>query len=78
MKRVLSMSERVKEMLQLVDMLPETEQDLISEMIRRVVLAWDPDFTKTTEPERKRMELAQKDLENGEYLTHEDVWSFLE
>lgn len=72
------MSERVKEMFQLVDMLPETEQDFISEMIRRVVLAWDPDFTKTTEAERKRMELAQKELENGEYLTHEDVWSFLE
>lgn len=72
------MSERVKEMFQLVDMLPETEQDFISEMIRRVDLAWDPDFTKTTEAERKRMELAQKELENSETLTHEDVWSFLD
>lgn len=72
------MSERVKEMFQLVDMLPETEQNFISEMIKRVVLAWDPDFTKVTEMEMKRMETAQKELEKGEYITHEDVWSFLE
>ncbi len=72
------MSEKVKEMLRLVDMLPETEQALISEMIKRVVLAWDPDFTKVTESERDRMKAAQTELENGEYATHEDVWSFLE
>lgn len=72
------MSERVKEMLQLVDMLPETEQNFISEMIKRVVLAWDPDFTKVTELERERMETAQTELKQGEYVSHEDVWSFLE
>lgn len=72
------MSERVKEMFQLVDMLPESEQDFISEMIKRVVLAWDPDFTKVTDGERQRMEQAEQELKNGEYVAHEDVWSFLE
>jgi hypothetical protein len=34
------------------------------EFIKRLVLAWDPDFTKLTSDERKRLEEA----ENGEYL----------
>lgn len=72
------MSERTKEMFQLVDMLPETEQNFISEVIKRVVLAWDPDFTKVTEGEIQRMNQAEQELENGEYVSHEDVWSFLE
>lgn len=72
------MSEQTREMLQLVDMLPESEQNLISEMIKRIVLAWDPDFTKVTPEERQRIEIAEKELANGEYLTHEDVWSDLD
>lgn len=72
------MSEKTKEMFQLVDMFPESEKNFISEMIKRVVLAWDSDFTKTTDLELKRMDVAQKELEQGEYILHEDVWSFLE
>ena len=68
------MSDKTREMFQLVDMLPETEKDLINEMIKRVVLAWDPDFTKVTAQERADMESAETDLENGEYVSHEDVW----
>lgn len=68
------MSEKTKEMFQLVDMLPESEQNFINEMIKRVVLAWDPDFTKLTPAERKRIEQAEQELENGEFLTHDEVW----
>ena len=45
------MSEKTKEMLQIVDM-----------------LAQDSDFTKV------RMDIAKKELENGEVFTHEQVW----
>ena len=38
------------------------------------IFAWDPDFTKVTAQERADMESADKDLENGEYVSHEDVW----
>jgi hypothetical protein len=68
------MSERTREMFQLVDMLPETEQDFINEMIKRVVLAWDPDFTKLTPEERKRLEQAEEELQNGETYSHDEVW----
>ena len=72
------MSEKTREMLQLVETLPETEQDFISEMIKRVVLAWDPDFTKVTPEEKKRLDQAEQELKNGEYVSHEDVWKFIE
>lgn len=45
-----------------------------NEMIKRVVLAWYSDFTKLTPAERKRMEQAERELENGEFLTHNEVW----
>lgn len=72
------MSERTKEMLKLVDMLPESEQEFINEMIKRIVLAWDPDFTKVTEDERKKIDEAEESFRNGEYISHDDVWSFLD
>ena len=72
------MSEKTREMFQLVDMLPETEQNFINEMIKRVVLAWDPDFTKVTPAERKRLEEAEKEFENDEVFTHDDVWADLD
>lgn len=65
------MSEQTRELLGLVDMLPETEQNLINEMIKRILLAWDPDFTKVTLEKRVRMKLA------GEVFSHEDVWGNL-
>ena len=70
------MSERTKEMFQLVDMLPESEQNFINEMIKRVFLTWGPDFTKVTDDERQRISQAEQELKNGEYATHEDVWAF--
>lgn len=69
------MSEKTKEMFQLVDMLPESEQNFINEMIKRVFLAWDPDFTKLTPAERKRVEQAEQELENGEFFSHDEVWN---
>ena len=68
------MSEKTKEMFQLVDMLPETEQNLINEMIKRVVLAWDPDYTKATPEEIQSMKQAEEELQNGETYSHEEVW----
>lgn len=44
----------------------------------QVVLAWDPDFTKVTDSERQRISQAEQELKAGEYVTHEDVWAFLE
>ncbi len=37
-----------KQIIEMIDMLPEQEQKLAFEFIKRMVLAWDCDFTKLT------------------------------
>ena len=54
------MSDKTLQIAEMLDMLPEQEQNLACEMLKRIVLAWDPDFTKTTEQERKDIEAAEQ------------------
>lgn len=54
------MSEKVLQIAEMLEMLPEQEQALACEMIKRIVLAWDPDFTKVTPKEAKQLEEAEK------------------
>lgn len=63
------MSETVKQTISMLEMLPDQEQSLALEIVKRLVLAWDPDFTKLTPEERRRLEAA----ENGEYLDLESI-----
>lgn len=44
----------------MVDLLPENDQKFAQEIIRKLVLAWDPDFTKATSDEIAAMEEAEK------------------
>lgn len=53
----------------MVDMLPEQEQNFALELVKRLVLAWDPDFTKLTEAEREAVDAAAAEMERGEYVT---------
>ena len=41
--------------------------------IKRLVLAWDPDFTKLTPEERKRLEAAEQRINSGEYVKDSDI-----
>jgi hypothetical protein len=59
-----------KEML---DMLPEQEQKLAFEFIKRMVLAWDSDFTKLTSIERERLIGAEKEIADGDIVNHCDI-----
>ncbi len=72
------MSYDPKEMIELVEQLPDNERNLIYEMIRRVYLAWDPDFTKVTPAERESMKEAEEDLKNGNFVTHEEILKMLD
>ena len=43
-----------------MDMLPESEQSFAYEFVKRLVRAWDPDYTKVTPEEAKQLEEAEK------------------
>lgn len=69
------MSQTTQQVVSMMEMLPETEQNLALELIKRLVLAWDPDFTRLTPTERQKLEEA----ENGEYVNLEDLdWEDME
>lgn len=56
-------------------MLPDAEQDFAYELIKRLILAWDPDFTKVTPEERVRLMEAE---ESGFVNEIEIDWDNLE
>ena len=53
------MSEKAMEAARMMDMLPEADQNFACEFIKKLVLAWDPDFTKATPQEAKEMAEAE-------------------
>ncbi len=54
------MSNTAIEAARLIDMLPENDQSVAFEFIKKLVLAWDPDYTKLTKEETKELEEAEK------------------
>ena len=64
------MSAAIKEMIDLMEILPENDQNLALELVRKLVLAWDPDFTKLTPAEKKGLDVA---MEDPETVSHDDI-----
>ena len=68
------MSAKALQIAGMLDMLPESEQDLAFELMKRLVLAWDPDYVKLTPAERIELEEA----ENDEYIEEDTIdWNNL-
>ena len=57
----------------MIDMLPESDQRLAYELIKKLVLAWDPDFTKVTPQEAQALKEAEEHFRNDEYVTMNDI-----
>lgn len=57
------MSAATKEAMDLMEILPENEQDFALEFIKKLVIAWDPDYTKLTPAEKRELDEATKDKE---------------
>lgn len=54
------MSNIAMDTARLMDMLPESEQSFAYELIKKLVRAWDPDFTKVTPEEARQIAEAEK------------------
>ncbi len=53
------MSNVAMEAARLMDMLPEADQKFAFAFIQKLVLAWDPDYTKLTPEEEKHLKAAE-------------------
>ena len=72
---VIVMSTQVQKITEMLEMLPEQEQNLALEFMKRIVLAWDPDFTKLTQNEAAELVEAEK----SGYIDEEDIdWNDLD
>ena len=66
------MTNTVLEAARLMEILPESEQNFAYEFIKKLVRAWDPDYTKLTPEEARRVDEA----EQGEFIDEQDInWS---
>lgn len=54
------MSEIVMDAARMMEMLPDADKAFAHEFIKKLVLAWDPDFTKVTKEEAKQIAEAEK------------------
>lgn len=57
------MSDKTMQIARMIDMLPEADKNLAYELIKKLVLAWDPDYTKLTPEERRQLEASEADTE---------------
>ena len=62
------MSPIAEQIAELVDMLPESDQQLAFALVRKMVLTWDPDFTKLTPREKDTLTRAEREMAAGEYV----------
>lgn len=66
----MEMSTLVADAILMLEELPLSEQQLAYEFIKRLVLAWDPDFTKITPKEELSLKEAEEEYANGEYVEY--------
>lgn len=69
------MSTKALEIAEMLDTLPSQEQELAYEMLKRIILAWDSDFTKVTDKEREEIAKAEQ---SGFVSEKEIDWDNLE
>ena len=67
------MSNTAEQIAAMVDMLPDTEQLFALEVIKRLVLAWDPDYTRVTPVEAEALDVAMEAYEHGEFVRHDEI-----
>lgn len=57
-----------KQIADMVEILPEQDQTLAYELVKKLVLAWDPDYTRLTPEEARRVDQAASEIAAGDYV----------
>lgn len=63
------MSNMAMDAARMMDMLPDEDRNFAYEFIKKLVRAWDPDFTKVTPEEARQIEAA----ENSGFIAECDI-----
>lgn len=60
---------------ELLDILPDEDISIVNALIKKLVIAWDPDFTKLTARERELLEKSDSEMKNGDFISEEEFWA---
>lgn len=69
------MSALTAQTVKMVEMLPDEELSTINSLLKMILRSWDPEFTKVTSEEYEKLLSIEKEMDNGEFFTEEDVWN---
>ena len=64
------MSTVVTETIEIMNVLPKEDQELLYSMAKKLIKAWDPDFTRLTSSEAKELRTI---IEDGEYVSEDEI-----
>ena len=67
------MTNTAEQVATMVDMLPDTEKLFALEFVKRLVLAWDNDFTKVTPSEAMSIDKGMEEIRNGDTVSHDSI-----
>lgn len=63
------------ETAELLDILPDEDVSIVNALIKKLVIAWDSDFTKVTARERELLEKSDFEMKSGDFVSEEEFWS---
>lgn len=63
------------ETAKLLDILPDEDISIVNALIKKLILAWDPDYTKVTSKEKELLDKNDVEMKNGEFVSEDDVWN---
>ena len=68
-----------REIADMLEMLPREEQEFACEVMKKLILAWDPDFTKLTPKEAAELKIAHGQAAKGEFFSDNEIdWDNLD
>lgn len=67
------MPNTAEQIASMVDMLPDSDQHFALEFMKKLVLAWDPDYIRSTMLEKESMEAGYSEILRGEGIMHNDI-----
>lgn len=67
------MSTLTAKTIEIMNMLPVEDQELLYNIAKKLVRAWDSDFTKLTPSEQNELENTIEEIENGDFVSENDI-----
>ena len=61
----------INETIELLECLPDEDLLFVNELVKKLIKAWDPDYTKLTKKEEEELE---KTFKETDYISHEEMW----